>query len=159
MAEKGKYVYEWPRPMVTVDAAVFGLFRDSVRLLLVKRKHDPYQGLWAIPGGFIEMDEELDDAAARELAEETGLTGVLLEQMRTYGTVGRDPRGRLITVVFMGLIEEKQAAIQAGDDAAEARWFDIDRLPEGMAFDHDKIARFAIRRLKRMKAYRQFKHS
>jgi 8-oxo-dGTP diphosphatase len=155
MAKKGKYVYEWPRPMVTVDAAVFALFGDEARLLLIRRKHDPFQGRWAIPGGFIEMDEELEDAAARELAEETGLAGVPLEQMRTYGTVGRDPRGRLVTVVFMGVIDAKQAGIKAGDDAAEARWFGIENLPGQMAFDHDEIARFAIRRLKRTKAYRQ----
>ena len=149
MAKKGRYVYEWPRPMVTVDAAVFGLFRDGARLLLIRRKHDPYKGCWAIPGGFIEMDEELEAAAARELAEETGLTGVRLEQMRTYGTVGRDPRGRLITVVFMGIVEEKQAAeVKAGDDAAEAEWFAIDALPREMAFDHDEITRFAIQRFR-----------
>jgi 8-oxo-dGTP diphosphatase len=155
MAKKGKYVYEWPRPMVTVDAAVFGLFHDGARLLLIKRKHDPYKGCWAIPGGFIEMGEELEDSAARELAEETDLTGVLLEQMSTYGTLGRDPRGRLITIVFMGIVEERQAIVKAGDDAAEAQWFDIEKLPGKMAFDHDEISRFAIRRLKRKKAYRQ----
>jgi 8-oxo-dGTP diphosphatase len=156
MAKKGKYVYEWPRPMVTVDAAVFGLLREGAKLLLIRRKHDPYQGCWAIPGGFIEMDEELEDAAARELAEETGLTGVALEQMRTYGTIGRDPRGRLITVVFMGIVDEKRAAAKAGDDAAEAQWFEIDALPMEMAFDHDEIARFAIRRFKTKGVYRQF---
>jgi 8-oxo-dGTP diphosphatase len=155
MAKKGKYVYEWPRPMVTVDAAVFGLSRDGAKLLLIKRKREPYKGRWAIPGGFIEMDEELEDAAARELAEETGLTGVSLEQMRTYGTVGRDPRGRLITVVFVGIVEEKRAVIKAGDDAAEAQWFEIDKLPEEMAFDHDEITRFAVRRFKRKRVYRQ----
>ncbi len=155
MAKKGRYVYEWPRPMVTVDAVVFALSQRGARLLLVKRGHEPYQGRWAIPGGFIEIDEELADAAARELAEETGLTGVPLEQMRTYGTVGRDPRGRQITVVFMGTTEARHATVKGGDDAAEARWFDIDKLPAAMAFDHDAIARDAIRRLKRMKAYRQ----
>jgi 8-oxo-dGTP diphosphatase len=156
MAKKGKYVYEWPRPMVTVDAVVFAFFPSGPRLLLVKRKNEPFKGRWAIPGGFIEMDEELEDAVARELAEETGLTGVSLEQMRTYGSLGRDPRGRLITVVFMGVVDRKRAKAEAGDDAAEAEWFDIERLPDPMAFDHDEIARFAIRRLKRMKIYRQF---
>jgi 8-oxo-dGTP diphosphatase len=155
MAKKGKYVYEWPRPMVTVDAVVFALSQGEVRLLLIKRGHEPFQGRWAIPGGFIEIDEELEDAAARELAEETGLTGVPLEQMRTYGTVGRDPRGRQITVVFMGIVNAKRAKIKGGDDAAEAKWFDIEKLPAEMAFDHDEITRCAIRRLKRTKAYRQ----
>ncbi len=155
MVKKGKYVYEWPRPMVTVDAAVFRLSGGKARLLLVERKKDPYKGQWAVPGGFIEMDEELEDAVARELEEETGLTGVALEQLRAFGTVGRDPRGRQITVVFTGIVEGP-ARLCAGDDAAKARWFDIDRLPADLAFDHDRIARVAIRRLKRTKAYQRF---
>lgn len=148
MAEKGQYIYEWPRPMVTVDAVIFKRSNDKTALLLIKRKNDPYVGQWAIPGGFIEMDEELEDAAARELTEETGLKGIILEQMRTFGTVGRDPRGRQITVVFMGLTDDKNANLQAGDDASEAKWFDIDNLPQNMAFDHDKVAKFAIEKLK-----------
>jgi 8-oxo-dGTP diphosphatase len=140
--------------MVTVDAAVF-TFRDSkARLLLINRRHDPYRGQWAIPGGFIEMDEELEDAVARELAEETGLTGIALEQMRTFGTVGRDPRGRQITVVFMGIVGEEQSSVRAGDDAAEAQWFDIDDLPPNMAFDHDAVTQVAIDTLKTKQAYR-----
>ena len=153
MAKQGKYIYDWPRPMVTVDAAVFSFTDGKASLLLINRKKDPYKGQWAVPGGFIEMDEELEDAAARELAEETGLTNVALEQMHTFGTVGRDPRGRQITVVFMGIAAEEQTAVRGGDDAADARWFDIDRLPENMAFDHDTVARVAIARLKRKKAY------
>jgi len=155
MATKGKYVYEWPRPMVTVDAAVFGLFDGRARLLLVRRGRDPFEGQWAIPGGFVEMAEELEDAVARELAEETGLTNVPLEQMRAFGTVGRDPRGRQITIVFMGIVGEGQTVVRGGDDAAEARWFDIEALPANMAFDHDAIARVAIGKLKRKKAYRE----
>jgi 8-oxo-dGTP diphosphatase len=149
MKKKAGYVYEWPRPMVTVDAAVFGLFGDRPRMLLVKRKNDPYAGKWAIPGGFIGIDEELEDAVARELKEETGLTGVALEQMHTFGTVGRDPRGRQITVCFMGIITQGQDKIKGGDDAAEAQWFDIDKLPPDMAFDHDRVSQFAIRELQK----------
>ena len=149
MATKGKYVYEWPRPMVTVDAAVFHLGDGKARLLLINRKHDPYQGCWAIPGGFIEMDEELEDAVARELEEETGLRDISLEQLRTFGTVGRDPRGRQITVVFMGIARDDQTKVRGGDDAAEARWFDIDHLPDNLAFDHAAVAQVAIARLKR----------
>ena len=103
MAIKGKYTYEWPRPMVSADAAVFSISGGRTSLLLIKRKKEPYMGKWAVPGGFVELDEELQDAAARELEEETGLTGVHLEQMRTFGTLGRDPRGRMITVTFMGI--------------------------------------------------------
>jgi len=148
MAEKGRYVYEWPRPMVTADAVVFRFARGKARLLLVRRKHDPYRGDWAIPGGFIELEEELEDAAARELKEETGLVGIRLEQMRTFGACGRDPRGRQITIVFMGIAGSGQSRLKAGDDAAEAKWFDIDKLPENMAFDHREVAAFAIKRLK-----------
>lgn len=155
MAEKGKYVYDWPRPMVTADALVFSLFRGRARVLLVNRKYDPFKGHWAVPGGFIEMDEELGDAAARELAEETGLTGVPMEQMQAFGTVGRDPRGRQITVVFMGIIQQGANNVQGGDDAAEARWFDIDALPSNIAFDHAEVIRIGIQKLRRKAAYRQ----
>jgi 8-oxo-dGTP diphosphatase len=148
MNKKGKYVYEWPRPMVTTDAVIFAVTGNAVKLLLVKRGHDPYKGKWAIPGGFINIDEELEDAVARELQEETGLAGIPLEQMHTFGTCGRDPRGRQITVVYMGIIKEGLDRIKAGDDAAQAQWFDIDKLPDDMAFDHNLVANFAIERLK-----------
>jgi 8-oxo-dGTP diphosphatase len=148
MVVKGKYVYEWPRPMVTVDAVVFLRDKTRPKVLLIKRKKEPFRGRWVFPGGFLEMDEELADGAARELAEETGLVGVKLEQMHTFGTCGRDPRGRVISVAFVGTVEPDQATVKAGDDAAEAAWFDIDRLPD-MAFDHNEVANMAIERLKR----------
>ncbi|MFZ0034315.1 MAG: NUDIX hydrolase [Sedimentisphaerales bacterium] len=154
MAKKGKYVYDWPRPMVSVDAAVFSFFRDGARLLFIKRKNEPFKGRWALPGGFVDIDEELDDAVARELFEEAGLSGIALEQMHTFGKPGRDPRGRQITIVFMGVASEKQRKIRAGDDAAEARWFDIGKLPKDLAFDHNEVVRFAIEKLKRKKIYR-----
>jgi len=148
MTTKGKYVYEWPRAMVTADAAVFACFAGKTRLLLVQRKHPPYQGHWALPGGFIEMDEDLKDAAARELAEETGLQGVCLKQLRTFGRPGRDPRGRVITVVYTGIAEKGWENVEAADDAAVVKWFDVAHLPE-MAFDHDEIARCALEQVKR----------
>ncbi|MFA6185683.1 MAG: NUDIX hydrolase [Phycisphaerae bacterium] len=147
MAKQGKYVYDWPRPMVTVDAAVFDISAHPPRILLIKRGNEPFRGQWAIPGGFIEMDEDLADAAARELAEETGLTGVKLQQLQTFGKPGRDPRGRNITVVFWGTTDKPE--IKAGDDAAEAKWFSIYNLPENLAFDHNKVAAIAIERLSR----------
>ncbi len=147
MAKKGKYIYDWPRPMVTVDAAVFAFFANTTELLLIKRKNEPFKGKWALPGGFVDIDEELADAAARELAEETGLVNVTLEQMHTFGNVGRDPRGRQITIVFIGIATEDLNRIEAGDDAAEARWFDIKELPKDLAFDHSEVAKFAIRKL------------
>ena len=147
MAIKGKYTYDWPRPMVTVDAVVFNISSGRISLLLIQRKNEPYKGQWAIPGGFVDMDEELEDAAARELAEETGLTDVPLEQMHTFGTIGRDPRGRMITITFLGVVGEQHTEIKAGDDAAEAKWFDIENLPDNLAFDHDHVANFAIKKL------------
>ena len=149
MAKKGNYVYDWPRPMVTVDAAVFTFSCDRAKVLLINRGKEPFKGKWALPGGFVGMDEELEDAVVRELAEETGLAGVRLEQMRTFGTVGRDPRGRQITIVFMGIAMEEQTKIKAGDDAAQAQWFDIEELPKDMAFDHNEVIKFAIEKLGR----------
>ncbi len=151
MNTKGKYVYDWPRPMVTVDAAVFTFSSDIVKVLLINRGNEPFKGKWALPGGFVGMDEELEDAVVRELEEETGLTGVRLEQMRTFGTIGRDPRGRQITIVFMGIASEEQTKIKAGDDAAQAQWFDIEELPEDMAFDHNEVVKFAVEKLKASK--------
>jgi 8-oxo-dGTP diphosphatase len=149
MAKKGKYIYDWPRPMVTVDAAVFAFFGKKVKLLLINRGNQPFKGRWALPGGFVGIDEELEDAAARELKEETGLSNVPLEQMHTFGNVGRDPRGRQITIVFMGVLEKRPPKIKGGDDAAKARWFDIEKFPKNLAFDHDEVAKFAIARFKK----------
>ena len=146
MAVKGKYLYQWPRPMVTVDAVVFLKGKDKTKLLLIKRGKEPFKGRWVFPGGFLEMDEELADGAARELAEETNLVGVELEQMHTFGTCGRDPRGRVISVAFVGTVGPDNTAVKAGDDAAEAGWFDIDQLPE-LAFDHNEMAKMAIEKM------------
>ena len=157
MAKKGKYVYDWPRPMVTVDAAVFAFFRSRAKLLLINRGNEPFKGQWALPGGFIEIDEELEDAAVRELQEETGLSNVPLEQMHTFGKVGRDPRGRQITIVFMGVLKKRPPKIKGGDDAAKARWFDIEKLPKNMAFDHDEVTKFAIARFKKKRIYQRRK--
>jgi 8-oxo-dGTP diphosphatase len=154
MAKKGRYVYDWPRPMVTVDAAVFSFFRGKAKLLLIKRGKEPFKGHWALPGGFVGIDEELETAAKRELAEETGIADVVLEQIHTFGGCGRDPRGRQITIVFMGVASKPQRRLKAGDDAAEAQWFDIENLPKNLAFDHNEITEFAIARLKKKKIYR-----
>ena len=131
------YTYEYPRPMVTVDAVVFRRRAGVSEVLLIRRGRDPFAGCWALPGGFVEMDETLDTAAARELEEETGLTGIALEQFHAFGDPGRDPRGRSIAVAYWGMAPE-DAAVQGGDDAAEAAWFPISALPP-LAFDHDGI--------------------
>ena len=155
MSTKGKYIYDWPRPMVTVDAVVFAFFAGHAKLLLINRAKEPFKGKWALPGGFVNIDEELEDAIERELEEETGLTGIHLEQMHTFGKCGRDPRGRQITIAFMGIATKGKQKIKGGDDAAKAQWFDIEKLPEDLAFDHNEVAKFAIRKLKRKKIYRQ----
>ncbi len=149
MAQKGKYTYNWPRPMVTVDAIVFKPASPVPEVLLVKRANPPFIGKWAFPGGFVEMNEELEEAAKRELQEETALENINLSQMQTFGDCGRDPRGRNITVAFIGMTNEKNATINAGDDAAEAKWFTINNLPE-MAFDHNEVAKIAIEKLASM---------
>jgi len=154
MTEKGKYIYDWPRPMFSVDAVVFGFFNGKAKLLLIKRAREPFKGKWALPGGFVGIDEELEDAAARELAEETGLKDVPLEQMCTFGKCGRDPRGRQITIAFMGIAQKRLNKIKAGDDAAEARWFDVEKLPKDLAFDHNDVVKFGKEKLKRTKVYR-----
>ncbi len=147
MAKKGKYVYEWPRAMVTVDSVIFRQTKNCLEVLLIKRGNEPYKGRWSLPGGFIEMDEELEDAAARELKEETGVSSVNLTQMRTYGTVGRDPRGRVISIVFRGMVKGN-LKIKSGDDAADVKWFSVKGLPEKMGFDHRRIITDAIKMLK-----------
>ncbi len=146
MTAKTTYVYSHPRPCVTVDAAIFTAPRPGHprEVLLIRRGNEPFKGRWALPGGFVEEDEDLAPAAARELEEETGLSGVSLSQFRTYGTPGRDPRHRTISVVYTGEIAEKPAAIAGSDDAAEARFFDAARPPAPLAFDHDTILREAL---------------
>lgn len=147
-----KYVYDWPRPMVTVDTVVFALDRGTAKVLLIKRGKEPFKGCWSLPGGFVAMDEELEAAAARELAEETSLAGIKLRQLRVFGKCGRDPRGRNISVVFTGIAEET-ARVKAGDDAAKAKWFDVSKLPSNMGFDHKDVVAAAMGRLKRTRLY------
>jgi 8-oxo-dGTP diphosphatase len=155
MAAEKKYIYDWPRPMVTADAIVFKFDPDGARVLLIKRRHKPFINQWAIPGGFVGIDEELEDAAVRELKEETNLTGIKLRQLHTFGKCGRDPRGRQITVAFVGIAEEQAAArAKAGDDAAEVRWFSVEKLPENLAFDHNEVLGYAIAKLKSEKGWR-----
>jgi 8-oxo-dGTP diphosphatase len=141
------YTYEWPRPSVTVDAVIFT--RGAPReVLLIRRKHPPFEGRWAIPGGFVDMAEDLEPAARRELEEETTLTGVRLEQLRAYGQPARDPRGRTISIAFVGEVEGRPT-VKARDDAAEARFFAVDALPLPLAFDHEAIVRDALGALPR----------
>jgi 8-oxo-dGTP diphosphatase len=133
-----------------VDITLFTLSHGRLMTLLIRRKHDPYAGRWAFPGGFVDMDEDLVDAARRELEEETGVAGVALEQLRTFGALGRDPRTRVITVAYMAFLDPDQARSlhpRGGDDAAEARWWDACKPPP-LAFDHDQILNYALEQLR-----------
>lgn len=131
------YTYEFPRPMVTVDCIVIRSDNDKKEVLLIRRGKEPFLGCWALPGGFVDKDEDLPDAAFRELKEETGIECQTLKQFFTYGTPGRDPRGHTISVVFWALVPFN-TTILPGDDAAHANWFPVNNLPP-MAFDHEKI--------------------
>lgn len=140
--DRKQYVYDYPRPMVTVDAVVFAIREGIVDVLLIRRKHAPYAGTWALPGGFVEMEETLEQAVARELEEETGLSGLPLRQFHAFGNPGRDPRGRSIAVAYWTLADAACVCPQANDDAAEVGWFPMNALPT-LAFDHDLILRHA----------------
>lgn len=133
-----QYCYEYPRPMVTVDIAVFCQFAEDLKVLLIERGHEPFKGFWALPGGYIDMEETLEQSARRELFEETGLKITTLHQWKAYGDPGRDPRGRTITVVFYGFVPPEESSVAGGDDASKAAWFSIKQLPP-LAFDHHRI--------------------
>jgi len=132
-----KYCYEYPRPAVTVDAAILVKQNINWFILLIERKHDPFKGSYALPGGFVDEDETLETAIARELQEETNLKLDNLQQFRAYSQPHRDPRGRTISVIFTSMLDAFPAAV-AGDDAAAVQWFPLDQLPE-LAFDHSEI--------------------
>lgn len=137
---------------VTVDIAIFTLKTGALEVLLVKRGVPPFEGQFAIPGGFVREDEGLEEAAMRELYEETGVRNVFLEQLYTFGDPRRDPRGRVITVAYYALISSETLSLMAGADAAEARWFPADTLPP-LAFDHQKILDYALERLRNKLEY------
>jgi 8-oxo-dGTP diphosphatase len=141
-------VTRYERPSVTVDVVLFALRNQELQVLLVRRGRWPYEGYWAIPGGFVHMDESLDEAALRELDEEAGVSDVYLEQLYTFGDPDRDPRTRVITVAYMAVVAADQILLRAGSDAAEARWWSMSALPEKLAFDHADILSYALTRLR-----------
>ena len=138
------YTYKYPRPALTVDCVIFGLDAGDLKLLLIERKHDPFAGCWALPGGFLDVGESPQEAAKRELEEETGLSGVDMEQLGAFGEPDRDPREHIVSVAHYALVNVADCRVEAADDARDARWFSVAKLP-GTAFDHKKIIAAAHR--------------
>lgn len=139
------YSYEYPRPALTADAMVLSFNGKNIEILLIQRGIEPYKGCWALPGGFMQMDETIEQCTARELEEETSLKGVYLQQFGCFSTVDRDPRGRVVTVASYALV--RKSDVKGGDDAMDAKWFEIGNLPE-LAFDHHIVIEKGLERLK-----------
>ncbi len=142
------YTYKYPRPALTTDALIFGLdtTENIVKILLIKRLNEPFKDKWALPGGFVDMDETAEQGVIRELEEETHLKGINFEQFTTASTPDRDPRGRSVSVIFWAVAKIDNTA-KAGDDAKEVKWHNISNLPQ-LAFDHSEIVNSAIKTLK-----------
>jgi 8-oxo-dGTP diphosphatase len=141
------YTYEYPRPAVTVDVVIFTIADNDLKVLLIRRGAEPFKGKWALPGGFVNLDESLEKAAARELKEEVGVSDVYLEQLYTFGEPKRDPRGRVISVCYFALVDVSRQTIRAASDAADAEWHSVFKLPR-LAFDHRQVLDYAIWRLR-----------
>ncbi len=141
------HTYEYPRPALTVDCVVFGLDEGDLKVLLIQRDLKPFEGRWALPGGFVRVEESLDAAARRELVEETGLKDIYLEQLYTFGAPGRDPRERVVSVAYYALVSLAEHKPQAATDARQAAWFSVDDAPN-LAFDHGDILETALIRLR-----------
>jgi ADP-ribose pyrophosphatase YjhB (NUDIX family) len=140
------FTYRYPHPAVTTDIVIFTIRNDELKVLLIKRALSPHKGEWALPGGFIRLEESLEECAGRELEEETGVSGVYLEQLYSFGKPDRDPRERVITVAYYALIPSDTLKIKAASDAAGTSWFGMQELPE-LAFDHQEILKLAHQRL------------
>ena len=139
---EGTYTYDYPRPAVTADSVVFCNGSDGLSVLLIERVNDPFKGCWAFPGGFMDMEENAEDCAKRELKEETGMEVRSLEYLGTFSEVNRDPRGRTITIAYYAVVEKSD--VIGADDASRAKWFPIDSIPS-LAFDHEEILRVALK--------------
>ena len=140
------YTYQHPHPAVTTDVVLFTIHDGRLQVLLIRRANEPHKGCWGLPGGFVEIDEDLEACALRELREETGVSGIYLEQLYTFGKPDRDPRERVITVAYYALAPRESLAVRAGSDAGAADWFAVGELPD-LAFDHRQIVKLAQRRL------------
>jgi 8-oxo-dGTP diphosphatase len=147
------FAYEFARPAVAVDCVVFGLDAEGLKLLLIERAFEPFKGSWALPGGFVRVDETLDQAAERELVEEAGVSISYLEQLYTFGALQRDPRERVISVAYFALVNPASYTPRADTDASRAAWFKESELPT-LAFDHRHIVGVALERLRTKVRYR-----
>lgn len=147
MAIQGQYIYEYPRPAVTTDCAIFGFDGEDLKILLIERGIEPFKNRWALPGGFIELDEDADNCAHRKLVQETGLENIFIEQLYTFSGVDRDPRYRVISIAYYALVKLSDYKAQAGIDTENVQWYSITELPD-LAFDHHQILQMAIERLK-----------
>lgn len=143
----GQHCYEHPRPALTVDCVVFGWAGGELQLLVIERRLPPFVGAWALPGGFVQMHETTEAAAARELAEEAGIENIYMEQLFTFSRVDRDPRERVVSVAYYGLVRPDTLRALAGSDAARAEWVGVGSLPE-LAFDHREIVDMGLVRLR-----------
>jgi 8-oxo-dGTP diphosphatase len=142
------YSYSYPRPLVTVDLFLIHVFQNKLEILLIQRKNPPFKNAWALPGGYVEIEEDLLSSAQRELSEETGINEISLTELGVFGKPGRDPRGRTITVVFLGILPlNQQVNLVPGDDAQEAEWFQFNSLPR-LAFDHQMLIQTCIERFR-----------
>lgn len=140
------------RPAVTTNVVVFTLRDDKLKLLLVRRRSDPYKGMWALPGGYVETDEDLDDSAMRALEDSTGVAGVYLEQLYTFGAPDRDPRERVISVAYYALVPSEKLQLRTASDSEAIGWFALNEL-EPLAFDHNEMVQVAHQRLSAKLAY------
>lgn len=147
MDKNNKYTYEYWRPAVTVDNVVFSFDGMHLNTLLIRRKNEPFRDFWAFSGGFLDEFETLEDAARRELKEETGLTPKYFSEVGSFSGLDRDPRGRTISIAFASVVRPTQVEVHADDDAAEVKWFPVIELPQ-LAFDHEQIYRKALWKLR-----------
>ena len=150
------HTYEYPRPAVTVDVVMFSMLENDLAVLLIRRKSAPFKGAWALPGGFVDENEALEKAAARELEEETSVRGVGIEQLGAFGEPGRDPRGHTVSIAYLTFVVAASHPVKAGDDASDVAWIPLEQLPVGkpaakgmgrLAFDHARILEIARARL------------
>lgn len=144
---KKEFCYKYERPAITTDCVIFGLDESSLKVLLIKRGIEPFKNKWALPGGFIQMNETAEESAIRILKKETNLFGVFLEQLFTFSKTDRDPRERIISISYFALVKLADYRAKAGKDETLVEWHDVDKIPS-LAFDHENIFRTALNRLK-----------